>query len=164
MLAPPAPRGRGDPLHLAPHARDRGAGRHGFGVPQRPPHRDLRQGRARRRRDRAADDRARDLRAVPAQARPRRAQAAAGGRRPRLGGPAAGRDPSRSARARSSASAASTARARRSCCSPCSACCAASTGDVRIDGKRDAASSPAAGQGPAHAASRWCRRTARPKA
>ena len=39
-----AGRGPGDPLHLAPHERDRGAGRHLLGVPQRPPRRDLRQG------------------------------------------------------------------------------------------------------------------------
>ena len=33
------------PLHLAPHARGRGAGRSRLGVPQRPSHRNIRQGR-----------------------------------------------------------------------------------------------------------------------
>ena len=37
-------RGCRHPLHLAPHARGRGARRPGLGVPQRPSHRDLRQG------------------------------------------------------------------------------------------------------------------------
>ena len=90
--APPAARGRpGDPLHLAPHARDRGAGRRLLGVPQRPPHRDLRQGQQDRRRDRPADDRPRVHAGVPAQARARcGAGAGARGRAPELGRPAAG--------------------------------------------------------------------------
>ena len=40
--------GRRHPLHLAPHARDRGARGPRLGLPQRPPHRDLRQGRSAR--------------------------------------------------------------------------------------------------------------------
>ena len=59
-----------------------------LGVPQRPPHRDLRQGRALDARDRAADDRPRHRGAVSAEAAAPRAGAGARGREPRLGGPA----------------------------------------------------------------------------
>ena len=122
----PQGRGRRQHLHLAPHARGRRALRHPLGLPQRPPHRDLRQGRPHAPRDRPADDRPRRRGAVPAQARPAAPGAAAHRPRPALGEPPQRRRPLGRRAARSSASAASTARARRSCCSRSSACCAAS--------------------------------------
>ena len=83
--------GVGLDLHLAPHARGRRALRHPLGLPQRPPHRDLRQGRPLGPRDRPPDDRPRRRGAVPAQARPPAPGAAAPRPRPRLGEPAQGR-------------------------------------------------------------------------
>ena len=117
---------RRHPLHLAPHARGRGPGGPRLGVPQRPPHRDIRQGRALDGGDRPVDDRARHRHAISAEADPARGLP----RRSRWI-ISAGRtvvlkiSRSRSARARSSALAGSTARARRRCCSRSSACCAA---------------------------------------
>ena len=65
----PAPgRWAGDTLHLAPHARDQGAGGRDVRLPQRPARRDVSQEPAHRRRDRAAHDRARSRTGVPAQA------------------------------------------------------------------------------------------------
>ena len=77
LLAELKAQGTGLDLHLAPDARGRRALRHAVGVPQRPPHRDLRQGRPPAARDRAADDRPRRRGPVPAQARPAAPGAAA---------------------------------------------------------------------------------------
>ena len=126
-------------LHLAPHARDRGAGRHLQRVPQRPAHRHVRQGRAERRADRPHDDRPRHPHSVyppkPDPPRPRERAGIAGGARHRLGEPAARHRPRGGRAAKSWGSAAWTARASASCCSPCSGCCAESHGRITIDGK-----------------------------
>ena len=66
-----ARRGPGDRLHLAPHARDRRAGRRLLGVPQRPARGDLRRRAQDRHRDRRNDDRPRG-RATPSRPSRRR--------------------------------------------------------------------------------------------
>ena len=116
---------RRDPLHHAPHARGRGLGRPRLGVPQRPPHRDLRQGRALDRRNRAVDDRARHRDAISAKADTAAPGAGAQNRESRLGEPPR-RHLARSRRRRDRR----PRRPRRpgpedACCSHSSACCAA---------------------------------------
>ena len=113
-------------LYIYPsHARGRGAGGPRLGVPQRPPHRNLRQGRALDGGNRPTDDRARHRDAISAQTETRAARRRRSRSIVSVGRTVSRASRSKSAQARSSASADSTARARRRCCSPSSACCAA---------------------------------------
>ena len=143
------PRGR---LHLAPHARDRGARRRLHGLPQRAAHRDLRGPHQDRRGDRRDDDRPRVQEHLSAAVR----------RRSTRSPPAVlevrdlswaeqlqGHHRCSVDRARSSVSAVSTARASASCCWRCSACCAASAARIEIDGRPVRIASPRNAKSPA---------------
>ena len=129
MLAELQGRGRRHALHLAPHARGRGARAtpprcSATAAISRP------STRAQRSQDEIVQLMiGRDIEhQFPPKPRAHRSAAPhARRRRTSAGRTASTASRSPSARARSSASAASTARARRSCCWRCSACCAAST-------------------------------------
>ena len=156
--------GRRDPLHLAPHARGRGA------WPTAPRcsataaiSRPSTRARARPReivqlmigRDIATQYPAKPVRPRPA--------AGAGGREPRLGAPARTASRSASAPARSSASAASTGRARRALLLALFGVLRGVTGRVTVDGRAVRPRLAGGGQVAAPSASRSCPRTARPK-
>ena len=135
LLARLEGRERRHPLHHPSHARGRGAGGPRLGFPQRPPHRDLRQGRALDRGDRATDDRARHRHAISAKAETRPARRGAQGRSPRLGEQSRGHL-ARSRRGRDRR----PRRARRpgpedAACSRSSACCAALPARSRSTGE-----------------------------
>ena len=87
-----AGRGHGHSVHLAPHARGRGAGRYLLGVSQRPAHRDVSPGQPQPARDHQPDDRAGDRADLPAEAAAGNGDSGsgAGGARSCLEQPAAG--------------------------------------------------------------------------
>ena len=140
-----ARRRRNDPVHLAPDARDRGAGRHLLGLSQRPPHRDVRAGHPHAATTSCEMMIGREISQVyPPKPAPTAAQATC----PRglagcPGGIACRASRSASARARSSAWAAWTVRASASSCSACSACCAICTAACWSTAGRSRIRSPA---------------------
>ena len=154
---------RRHPLYLPPDARGRSAGRPRFGVPQRPPYRDLRQGRAIDRRDRPADDRPRHRHPISAKAGA--TAPGAGAAKSRI---SAGRIGSKGISLDVGAGeivglGGLDGQGQRTLLLALFGVLRGVSGRVTVNGRAVRPGSPAAGEDAARSASPWCRKTARPK-